>query len=198
MGQAFLLHIWVSLALPMHSLPPYFGAGSLHRRLRFWIPPPQVRVQLSHGDQGPQLPLTKRDQKKTWVISVLALYNTQMQSDGETYWGTETSDTSRFAGPLPRSLYHQAEGWGSCRGGYGWWHQNHRWRSRMTRVTNGSSCRLAWLKAARKGQRSVIRRQSHLSYYRTQMIAELADVNQAGCEPSLIIHLCLMGESTLC
>ncbi len=78
-GQAFLLHIWVSLASPTHSLPPYFGAGSLHRRLRVWTPPPQVRVQVSHGDQGPQLPLTKADKKKTWFISILAVYNTQMQ-----------------------------------------------------------------------------------------------------------------------
>lgn len=154
-GQAFLLHIWVSLTSPTHSLPLYFGAGSLHRRLRVWIPPPQVRVQVSHGDQGPQLPLTKGGRKKTWSISIHAVDNTWAPGwwkDGRTYSGTETSDTSLCAGPLPHSPCLRAVGWESCRGGYGLWHQHHRWRSRMTRVTNSSSRRPAWLKATNKGQ----------------------------------------------
>lgn len=159
MGQAFLLHIWTSLTSPTHSLPPYFGAGSLHRRLRVWTPPPQVRLQVSHGDQGPQLPLTKRHM--TWFISFLARYDTKAKGkwiDGETYSGMEPFDTFRCAGPRPRSPCLQAEGWGSYRGGYGLWHQSHRWQSRMTRVTNSSSCHPAWLKA-KKGHRSIIQKQ---------------------------------------
>lgn len=83
-GQAFLLHIWVSLASPTHSLPPNFGAGSLHRRLRVWRPPPQVRLQVSHGDHGPQLPLTteKISRKHDKFISLLCVvsvpYSEQM------------------------------------------------------------------------------------------------------------------------
>ena len=161
-GQDFLLHIWVTLASPTHSLPSYFGSGSLHRRLRVWTPPPQVRLHVSHGDHGPQLPLTVGDENKNVINSYPCCTEhinatRQWISDGGTYWGTEPSDISPFVGPLPRSPCLQAEGWGSCRGGYGWWHQNHRWRSRKTRVTSGSSRRPAWLKATKKGQRSAIR-----------------------------------------
>ena len=150
----------------MHSLPPYFGAGSLHKRFRIWEPLPQVRVHVSHGDQGPQLPLTKGDKKKSWFIFVLFVQNTTRNwisiqwNNGGTHSGMETSDTSRFAVPRPHSPFLRAEGWGSCRGGYGWWHQHRRWQSRKTRVTSGSSCRPAWLNVTKKGQRSVIRKQS--------------------------------------
>ena len=40
-------------------------------------------------------------------------------SDVGTYLGTEISDTSQFAVLLPHSSCLQAEGWGSCKGGYG-------------------------------------------------------------------------------
>lgn len=80
-------------------------------------------MHVSHGDQGPQLPLTKGgERKKRKIIFIPAVYNTHMQAvvlDGETYWGTEISDTSGFAGPLPHSSCLRAEGWGSCRGGSG-------------------------------------------------------------------------------
>lgn len=165
MGQAFLLHVWVSLASPMQSLPPYFGDGSLHNRLRVWEPPPHVREQVSHGDQGPQLPLTEEYKEGTCCIInwyPFCIDHTNVPrlwiSDGGTYWGTKTSDTSRFVGPLLHTLCPQAEGLGSCRGGYGWWHPHHRWQSMMTRVTNGSSCHPAWLKDRKIGQRSVIRK----------------------------------------
>lgn len=60
MGQSCLLQIWFSVTSPMHSLPPNWGVGLLQSRLRFCTPPPQVTEQMSHGDQGPQPPLTVR------------------------------------------------------------------------------------------------------------------------------------------
>lgn len=66
-GQDLLLQVWMSLASPTHSFPPCFGSGSLQRRLRIWTPPPQVRVHVSHGDQGPQLPLTADNKEKTLI-----------------------------------------------------------------------------------------------------------------------------------
>lgn len=76
-----------------------------------------------------------------------------MQKCHQAYWDMETFGTFRFACPLPHTPCLRAEGWGSCRGGYEWWDQRHRWPSMMTRVTSGSSCRLAWLKI-KKGHRS--------------------------------------------
>ena len=60
MGQSCLLQIWFSVTSPTQSLPPNWGVGLLQSRLRFCTPPPQVTEQMSHGDQGPQPPLTVR------------------------------------------------------------------------------------------------------------------------------------------
>lgn len=62
MGQSCLLQTWFSITSPTQSLPPNWGAGLLQSRLRFCAPPPQVTEQMSHGDQGPQPPLTRRKQ----------------------------------------------------------------------------------------------------------------------------------------
>lgn len=78
----------------------------------------------------------------------------------ESYLGMETSDTSQFADPLQHSSCLQTGAWGSYTGGYGWWHQHHRWQSKMTKATSDSSCRLAWLKATNTGQRSAIKKQT--------------------------------------
>lgn len=58
-GQAWLLHTWDIVPSPWQSFPPYLGTGSVQRRLRYWTPPLQVTVQVSHGDQGPQPPSTR-------------------------------------------------------------------------------------------------------------------------------------------
>lgn len=63
-GQSCLLHTWDAVASPTQSFPPYLGTGAVQRRLRVWIPPLQVTVQMSQGDQGPQPPLTKK-----WIKS---------------------------------------------------------------------------------------------------------------------------------
>lgn len=55
----------------MHSSPPYLGAGSVQRRLRFWTPPPQVAVQVFQRDQGPHPPLTRKIGNR--IISILCL-----------------------------------------------------------------------------------------------------------------------------
>ena len=43
---------------PEQAAPPLDGAGLLQRRVRDWVPPPQVRLQAPKADQAPQLPLT--------------------------------------------------------------------------------------------------------------------------------------------
>lgn len=64
MGQSFLLQLSLSLALPIHLLPPYWGRGLLHSRVLVLTPPPHVTEQVAHGDQGPQPPSTIKTRKK--------------------------------------------------------------------------------------------------------------------------------------
>ena len=66
MGQSFLLQLSLSLAFPIHLLPPYWGRGLLHSRVLVLIPPPHVTEQVAHGDQGPQPPSTNKTHKKKW------------------------------------------------------------------------------------------------------------------------------------
>lgn len=149
MGQSRLLHSCVALASPWHSLPPYLGAGSLQRRSRVWTPPPQVTVQVSHRDQGPQLPLTAgtkgprhqhmRNSRMDMVSSVHGLRRSP------TYLGSVASGTSPSPCPSPHSPCHPSVGSASCIGGYGWWRPPHTSPSTRTRETSGSSCHPAWL-----------------------------------------------------
>lgn len=56
LGQSVLLQGDVSLALPVHPLPPFCGGGLLQRRTRVILPSPHVVVQADQGDQRPQFP----------------------------------------------------------------------------------------------------------------------------------------------
>lgn len=56
LGQGLLLQDCVSMALPMHPLPPFLGGGLLQRRTRVMLPPPHVVVHADQGDQRPQFP----------------------------------------------------------------------------------------------------------------------------------------------
>ena len=71
-GHSCLLHTWDMAPPPTQWFPPYFGAGSVQRRLRIWIPPPHVKVQVSQRDQGPHPPWTRRRGNTMFSISLLS------------------------------------------------------------------------------------------------------------------------------
>lgn len=56
LGQSVLLQGCVSMALPVHPLPPFFGGGLLQRRTRVTLPSPHVVVHADQGDHRPQFP----------------------------------------------------------------------------------------------------------------------------------------------
>jgi len=53
-----VLHACDSDPDPAQVAPPLDGAGLLQRRVRDWVPPPHVRLQVPKADQVPQFPLT--------------------------------------------------------------------------------------------------------------------------------------------
>lgn len=55
-GHTVLLHGFVSLAFPLHPLPPFDCGGLLHNRTRVTSPSPHVVVHADQGDQWPQFP----------------------------------------------------------------------------------------------------------------------------------------------
>lgn len=65
LGQSVLLQGCVSMALPVHPLPPFCGGGLLHRRTRVMFPSPHVVVHADQGDQRPQFPSARTRQIKT-------------------------------------------------------------------------------------------------------------------------------------
>jgi len=44
------------LELPTQSAPPFVGGGLLQRRVRDWVPPPQVALHVPHALHSPQFP----------------------------------------------------------------------------------------------------------------------------------------------
>ncbi len=50
-----------SKLLPVQFLPPIAGAGLLQVLECVWLPPPQVIVQESHGDQSDHPPSANRE-----------------------------------------------------------------------------------------------------------------------------------------
>ena len=63
LGQGMLLHGSSSLFEPSQSGPPFSGAGLVHSRLRFLVPPPHVTVQSPHFPQSDQFPFTVNKDK---------------------------------------------------------------------------------------------------------------------------------------
>ncbi|TNN73904.1 hypothetical protein EYF80_015921 [Liparis tanakae] len=55
-GQTVEARGCVSVALPVHPLPPFCGGGLLQRRSRVMLPAPHVVVHADQGDQRPQFP----------------------------------------------------------------------------------------------------------------------------------------------
>lgn len=144
-GQAWLLHTWDIVPSPTQSFPPYLGTGSEQRRLRVWIPPAQVTVQVSHGDQGPQPPSTKTYHKNNIQYVTLNPYHNIHCYWNSTHWDKVTFGRFRFDVLLPGSPCHPSGVWGSCRGVSGWWPPHHRSQSMKTRETSGSNHHPVWL-----------------------------------------------------
>ena len=55
-GHAWLLHLWVLVAFPLHCLPPDAGAGLLHLLDALCEPPPQELLHRLQGCHEPHLP----------------------------------------------------------------------------------------------------------------------------------------------
>jgi len=56
LGQACVLHVVVSEVVPLHALPPYWGAGLVQLLVLVDDPVPQVKLhepQLPHADRPP-------------------------------------------------------------------------------------------------------------------------------------------------
>ena len=53
------VQVWDAVAFPVHAAPPFAGAGLSHRRVRDWVPPPHVLLQVPQVDHAPHFPLTE-------------------------------------------------------------------------------------------------------------------------------------------
>ena len=58
-GQLCVPHFRVSVAGPVHCLPPLDGGGLVQLRFRVWDPPLQVTEQGLHALQSDQPPFTE-------------------------------------------------------------------------------------------------------------------------------------------
>lgn len=84
LGQGCELQSFVSTAAPSsaQSLPPFCGAGLVHVRVLFCIPPPQVAEHSSQALQAVKLPFTGKryhkrliKRKSLCIVSLWTLYN---------------------------------------------------------------------------------------------------------------------------
>lgn len=64
LGQSVFLQGWVSMATPLHALPPFWGGGLLHSRTLVMLPSPHVVVHADQGDQKPQFPPARAEKER--------------------------------------------------------------------------------------------------------------------------------------
>ena len=66
--QTCVLQAWLWLVAPEQRAPPYCGAGLEQLRVRTWVPPPHVTVQVPHDPQFEKPPSTV-----TYIITFINL-----------------------------------------------------------------------------------------------------------------------------
>ena len=64
-----MVHVCTSRPLPIHVLPPYAGAGLVHRFVRDLLPPPQLTEHPDQPAHPAQLPSTVNVRFKYEILS---------------------------------------------------------------------------------------------------------------------------------
>ncbi len=79
-GHSLVLQDWDWELFPWQSIPPLVGGGLVQVRMRVWIPPPHVRLQLPQTPQFDQPPLTRKKKKiiRSQNHSKLMFHKTQI------------------------------------------------------------------------------------------------------------------------